>query len=55
LDHTPAKLNVYHFIQQIDRKTVVFDLDETLVHCNANYVKDADLQLMITFPTGEDV
>ena len=34
-------------------KTVVFDLDETLIHCNQNMDLVSDVTLPITFPTGE--
>ena len=34
-------------------KTVVFDLDETLIHCNENMDVLSDVTLPITFPTGE--
>ena len=38
------------------KKTIIFDLDETLVHCiddleNNNY----DLPISVTFPTGETI
>jgi TFIIF-interacting CTD phosphatase-like protein len=36
------------------RKLIIFDLDETLVHCSENLVA-ADVVLPITFPTGEQV
>lgn len=34
------------------KKTVVFDLDETLVHCCEN-VAEAQVPITVTFPTGE--
>ena len=34
-------------------KTIVFDLDETLIHCNENMDVASDVTLPITFPTGE--
>lgn len=34
-------------------KTIVFDLDETLIHCNENMDIVSDVTLPITFPTGE--
>ena len=36
----------------IDRKTLVFDLDETLIHCNEKCT-NADVVLPIKFPSGE--
>ncbi|CAD8182007.1 unnamed protein product [Paramecium octaurelia] len=35
------------------KKTVVFDLDETLIHCNENQNLKADVYLPITFPSGD--
>ncbi|CAD8044417.1 unnamed protein product [Paramecium primaurelia] len=37
------------------QKTVVFDLDETLIHCNENQNIKSDVYLPITFPTGDTV
>jgi predicted HAD superfamily phosphohydrolase YqeG len=34
-----------------DKKTVIFDLDETLIHCNRDS-KESDVLLPITLPTG---
>ena len=36
-----------------DKKTVVFDLDETLIHCNEDSSVDSDVKMQIKFPTGE--
>ncbi|CAD8084279.1 unnamed protein product [Paramecium sonneborni] len=36
-------------------KTLVFDLDETLIHCNENISVPGDIILPITFPTGETI
>lgn len=36
-----------------DKKTLVFDLDETLIHCNENSNIPSDVMLPIQFPTGE--
>jgi CTD small phosphatase-like protein 2 len=36
----------------IDKKTVVFDLDETLVHCNESLDQPYDIKIPITFPKG---
>jgi len=38
-----------------DRKTLVFDMDETLIHCNESADMPADVILPITFPNGEVV
>ncbi|CAK70212.1 unnamed protein product (macronuclear) [Paramecium tetraurelia] len=37
------------------QKTVVFDLDETLIHCNENQNIKSDVYLPITFPSGDTV
>ncbi|CAD8056649.1 unnamed protein product [Paramecium sonneborni] len=37
------------------KKTVIFDLDETLVHCNEEESMCSQVVLPITFPTGEKV
>lgn len=34
-------------------KTIIFDLDETLIHCNENANVPGDVILPITFPTGD--
>ncbi|CAD8139156.1 unnamed protein product [Paramecium pentaurelia] len=36
-------------------KTIVFDLDETLIHCNENNTIKSEILLPITFPSGEIV
>lgn len=36
-----------------NRKTIVFDLDETLIHCNESVKVPGDVILPIKFPTGE--
>jgi len=38
-----------------DRKTLVFDLDETLIHCNTDQKKASDVVLHVKFPDGEDM
>ena len=38
-----------------DKKTLVFDLDETLVHCNDSADYESDITLPVIFPTGESV
>jgi CTD small phosphatase-like protein 2 len=35
------------------KKTLVFDLDETLIHCNESVNMPSDVVLPIRFPTGE--
>ena len=37
----------------IDKKVVIFDLDETLIHCNDTLTPPYDVKLPIKFPTGE--
>ena len=37
----------------LDKKTLVFDLDETLIHCNENSELTCDVKLPIRFPGGE--
>jgi CTD small phosphatase-like protein 2 len=36
-----------------DKKTLVFDLDETLIHCNESPTMPSDIKLMIKMQTGE--
>ncbi len=36
----------------LDKKTIIFDLDETLIHCNDNVSLSNDVKLPIKFPTG---
>lgn len=38
-----------------DKKTIVFDMDETLIHCNESLDMPADVILPIVFPNGEVV
>lgn len=37
------------------KKTIIFDLDETLVHCVDDLTSNPDVVLPITFPSGESV
>jgi len=37
----------------IDKKTLIFDLDETLIHCNESTAIPSDVLLPIRFPHGE--
>lgn len=39
-----------------NKKTIVFDLDETLVRCHEKPSEDdKDVKLSVIFPTGEDM
>ena len=38
-----------------NKKTIVFDLDETLVHCVDDLSSNPDVILVVTFPSGESV
>jgi len=40
---------------EIDKKTLIFDLDETLIHCNDSPIKRSDVKLPIKFPGGETI
>lgn len=42
----------YHWI---DSKTLVFDMDETLIHCNESTEIPCDVVVDIKFPTGERI
>ena len=35
------------------KKTIILDLDETLIHCNENQNDDYDVKVPVNFPTGE--
>lgn len=37
------------------RKTIIFDLDETLIHCNEDQNGPCDLRVPVIFPTGEKI
>lgn len=39
----------------LERKTIVFDLDETLIHCNDSTEAPHDVKIQIKFPTGEEI
>ena len=41
------------FFNYSGKKSVIFDLDETLIHCNDTLTPPYDVKLPITFPTGE--
>jgi len=38
-----------------NKKTLIFDLDETLIHCNDSPIKRSDVKLPIRFPHGETI
>ena len=40
-------------LKNITSKAVVFDLDETLIHCNESTDVPSDITLPIVFPHGE--
>ena len=42
-----------NIILDSDKKTLIFDLDETLIHCNELMDVPSDVVLPITFPNGE--
>lgn len=35
------------------KKTIIFDLDETLIHCNEDQASSYDVKVPVHFPTGE--
>ena len=41
------------FFCNLDSKTLVFDMDETLIHCNESTEVPSDVIVDIRFPTGE--
>ena len=49
----PASVKPVRKLPKTIRKTIVFDLDETLIHCNDSPNKPSDIVLPIFFPTGE--
>ena len=42
-----------YFIPYSAKRTLVFDLDATLIHCNDPLTTPHDVKLPIKFPTGE--
>ena len=44
---------VFFILSLLDKKTIVLDLDETLIHCNDNTDIPADVILPIIFPNGD--
>jgi len=49
------KLKLMKRVEHQNRKTVIFDLDETLVHCCENDKESADVIVPVTFPNGETI
>lgn len=43
------------YLPKTRKKTIVFDLDETLIHCNESTSIPSDIVLPITFPSGEQI
>lgn len=37
----------------LDMKTIIFDLDETLIHCNEDQDNPCDARVPVSFPTGD--
>lgn len=52
-----AKKKVYLTKKEVyrNKKTLIFDLDETLIHCNDSPIKRSDVKLPIKFPHGETI
>ena len=44
-----------HLKKFLDKITVVFDLDETLIHCNDSIKTEHHVTIPITFPDGKTV
>ena len=44
---------ISNYVLALDKKTIVFDLDETLIHCNENTSIPYDILLPIKFPSGD--
>lgn len=49
-----AKKEIYKgiILAYLDKKTLVFDLDETLVHCNESVDQPCDIKIPIKFANG---
>jgi CTD small phosphatase-like protein 2 len=39
-------------LPKVHRQTIIFDLDETLIHCNENLTVPHDVSLPIKFPNN---
>lgn len=48
-------INLPDIPNKVNKKTLIFDLDETLVHCNESLELPADVVLPITFPNGQKI
>ncbi|KAL4496104.1 hypothetical protein ABPG72_015526 [Tetrahymena utriculariae] len=51
--HDLQQKKVFLKNKQPGKKTIIFDLDETLIHCNENASIPSDVVLSIRFPQGE--
>jgi len=49
----PEEMKVDFPPQSVHKKTVIFDLDETLIHCNEDQTAPFDVKVPVHFPTGE--
>lgn len=52
---SPASEPPYSPASGQPRKTIIFDLDETLIHCNEDQNGPCDLRVPVIFPTGEKI
>ena len=50
-----SKIQVKQFVIEEIKRTVVFDLDETLIHCNDSNEDPCDFQVDIDFPDNETI
>lgn len=51
----PEEVNSIRELTPTNKNTIIFDLDETLIHCNDNTSMPYDVMLDIKFPGGEIV
>jgi CTD small phosphatase-like protein 2 len=49
----PLKISINFFFSIKVRKTLIFDLDETLIHCNELDTTPGDILFPFTFENGE--